>query len=176
MTCQLELFKTEARSARISLDRIYRYTLWRRWSSGTRYVQFIGLNPSTADETYDDPTIRKCVKFARTWGFDAICMTNLFAYRATKRRVMLSAPDPVGFGNDRWLLRTARDASLIVAAWSRDGAFNNRAGQVCNMLAEYDLYCLRITQTQPWHPLYLPDSTRPRLWRPGRIHRQQFSD
>lgn len=165
MTAQLELFKIEARTATFDRQRIYRYELWRRWSPGDRYVQFICLNPSTADETTDDPTTRKCVKFAKTWGFDAMCITNLFAFRATSPQVMMLSPDPVGFGNDRHLLRIAANASLIVCAWSRDGGFNNRAAQVCSLLNNYDLYCLRITQVQPWHPLYLPDSTRPKLWR-----------
>lgn len=168
MTVQLDLFRPEMiKSAQLSADRIYRYTLWRRWSKGKRYVNFICLNPSTADEKTDDPTIRKCVKFARTWGFDAMCMTNLFAFRATDKRKMLRFHDPVGYSNDHWLLHTAKKASLIVAAWSRDGGFNNRAGNVCTLLADYDLYCLRITQIHPWHPLYLPDATRPRLWRPA---------
>ena len=69
---QPQLFKTEGRSAVISADQAYRYTLWRRWSDGNNFVQFIGLNPSTADETKDDNTIRKCVKFAKLWGFDAL--------------------------------------------------------------------------------------------------------
>lgn len=167
MNDQLELFRSDTERTVMSRDRLYRYTLWRRWSVGKRYVQFIGLNPSTADESSNDPTIRKCVKFARIWGFDAMCMTNLFAFRSTDKRVMMRFADPVGYGNDRWLTTIAENASIIVAAWSRDGAFNNRSKHVCNLLAERDLYCLRITQTQPWHPLYLPDATRPRLWRPA---------
>lgn len=105
MITQLNLFETKEKPATFDRQRVYRYTLWRRWSEGERYVQFICLNPSTADETNDDPTMRKCVKFAQTWGYDALCMTNLFAYRATDPRVMKAALDPIGFGNNRWLLR-----------------------------------------------------------------------
>lgn len=170
----MELFQTNAKTATFDRERIYRYALWRRWSGGNRYVQFICLNPSTADESTDDPTVRKCVKFARVWGFDAMCITNLFAYRATDFNVAAKAADPIGFGNDRHLLRIAADASLIVCAWSRHGGFNNRSSQVCSLLANYDLYCLRITQTQPWHPLYLPDSTRPKLWRESGRSKHRF--
>ncbi len=163
MTAQLELFQTDARTATLSRDRIYRYMLWRRWSDGNRYVQFIGLNPSIADENTDDPTIRKCVKFARTWGYDALCMTNLFAYRATNRKIMMAFSDPIGYGNDRWLVKTAENASLIVCAWSQDGAFNNRAAGVLKLLKRFDLHYLRMS-SQPWHPLYLPDATWPSRW------------
>ena len=71
------------RGARLSPCRTYRYALWRRWGEGPP-AMFIGLNPSTADETADDPTIRRCIAFARSWGHGALCMANLFAYRATQ--------------------------------------------------------------------------------------------
>lgn len=61
----------------------YRYTLWREWIGGEGFVQFIGLNPSTATDTEDDPTIRRCINYAKSWGYGGMCMTNLFAYRAT---------------------------------------------------------------------------------------------
>lgn len=91
-----------------SEDRAFRYTLWREWDvdsltgcaddlpHGHQFAQFIGLNPSTADETRDDPTIRRCIGFAKLWGYGALCMTNLFAFRATKPRDMRQAADPIG--------------------------------------------------------------------------------
>ncbi len=164
MTAQLALFDDNARSATFSRSRIYRYTLWRRWSDGHRYVNFIGLNPSTADENVDDPTIRKCVKFAKTWGFDAMCMTNLFAFRATNPKVMKEAMDPIGYGNNRHLLIVANGASMIVAAWSQYGNFMHRSSAVRRLLRRFDVHYLRITNGEPWHPLYLPDNTRPSLW------------
>lgn len=145
--------------------RIYRYTLWRKWSGGGSFVQFIGLNPSTADESLDDNTIRKCAKFAKAWGYDALCMTNLFAYRSTSPKEMMQHPSPVGPDNDAWLRYTAKDARLTVAAWSQHGNFHGRADYVASMLADFDLYCLKITDGEPHHPLYLPDTTKPFLWR-----------
>jgi hypothetical protein len=99
-----------------------RYALWREWDIfNSDYVMFIGLNPSTADETRDDPTIRRCIGFAQDWGYGAVCMTNLFAYRARDPLVMKSAVDTIGPENDQWLAFCAKEASMIVAAWGVDG-------------------------------------------------------
>lgn len=164
ISAQPALFSTDARTATFSRSRIYRYELWRRWSQGTRYVNFICLNPSTADESTDDPTVRKCVKFARTWGYDALCITNLFAYRVTDRSVIKQVADPVGLGNDRHILSVASKAALVVCAWSTDGAFMGRGSIVRRMIARFDPHYLRLTREQPWHPLYLPDATIPSRW------------
>lgn len=164
-SAQPALFDTQARSALLTRDRVFRYTLWRRWSDGDRYVNFILLNPSTADEERDDPTTRKCVRMAQMWGdFDSICITNLFAYKATDPRKMKAATDPIGFGNNRWLEKIAKDASLIVCAWGLDGSFTGRSAAVKRLLRRFDLHYLRITRGEPWHPLYLPDNTSPSRW------------
>ena len=87
------------RKTRFSPCRRYRYTLWRDWNPllpDNVYAMFIGLNPSTADETNDDPTIRRCINFAKSWGCDSFCMTNIFAFRATDPKVMIAEPEPVG--------------------------------------------------------------------------------
>lgn len=161
---QQQLFETVRKAATMSRDRVFRYELHRRWSDGRRYVNFICLNPSTADENADDPTVRKCVKFARSWGYDALCITNLFTYRATDFNAAAKALDPVGFGNDRHLTTIAGDASLVVCAWGLNGSFSGRAAAVKRLLYKFDLHYLRITRGQPWHPLYLPDNTKPSRW------------
>lgn len=150
------------RSAVLSPCRTYRYALWRRWGPGN-YAMFIGLNPSTADETRDDPTIRRCVSFARSWGFDALCMTNLFAYRATKPRDMLEAADPVGPENDFALAAMSITAGVVVAAWGAHGVFAGRAAVVRRQVA--NLHYLRLTKDgHPGHPLYLPANLKPQAW------------
>lgn len=145
--------------------RTYRYTLWREWIGGTGYAQFIGLNPSTADEVQDDPTIRRCINFAKAWGFSGLCMTNLFAYRATDPRVMKAHREPVGPANDRLLVQIANDARLVVAAWGADGDHMGRAAHVSALLRDayrINLTCLGTTkQGQPRHPLYLRADLRP---------------
>lgn len=164
LASQPKLFETNSRSASFDRSRVFRYELWRRWSDGGRYVNFICLNPSTADEDADHATVRKCVKFAQAWGYDALCITNLFAYRATNPNVMMKFADPVGFGNDRHILSIAKDASLVVCAWGRDGAFMGRGSTIRRMVSRFDPHYLRLTREQPWHPLYLPDKTLPSRW------------
>jgi hypothetical protein len=107
----------------------------------------VGLNPSTADETADDPTIRRCVAFARDWGHGSLCMTNLFAYRATKPADMLAQDDPVGPENDDALRRLA-------------GSAGGRHNAVRAMMPR--LHYLRLTKDG--HPLYLPAVLRPIPW------------
>lgn len=144
------------RLTQFSPCRQYRYTLWREWDmTNTRYLMVIGLNPSTADETHDDPTIRKCITFAKLLGCGALCMTNLFAFRATDPRVMKAAADPVGADNNRHLRDMAAGASLILAAWGNHGSYLGRAETV--MTAFPHLQCLgKNKDGSPKHPLYLP--------------------
>jgi hypothetical protein len=121
---------------------------------------FVGLNPSTADEVADDPTIRRCIRFAKEWGYSGLCMANLFAYRATDPREMLAATDPIGAENDRYLLEYAAGANLVIAAWGNHGNHGNRHTAVKQILPS--LYCLKVTRTgMPGHPLYLPQTLKP---------------
>ena len=120
-------------------------------------VMFIGLNPSTADEVQLDPTVRRCVNFSKTWGYGSICMTNIFAIRSTNPKVMLKDPEPIGEDNNHWLIKTAEDSDLIVAAWGNHGIHLNRGDEVASMLDKYGvIQCLDITKKgQPKHPLYI---------------------
>lgn len=126
---------------------------------------FIGLNPSTADHTEDDPTIRRCVTFARDWGFDALCMANLFAWRATDPMEMRSAGQAaVGSDNDSHLKRLSTEAGLTVAAWGAMGTFLGRDLEVRRLLST-QMHALRLTKDgHPGHPLYLPKNLTPFVW------------
>lgn len=124
---------------------------------------FIGLNPSTADATNDDPTIRRCIGYARDWGCDGLCMMNLFAFRATLPKDMKAAEDPVGPENDRTLIFMAEGAEVIVAAWGNNGRYMGRDEKVKAMIPQ--LHYLRLTKDGfPAHPLYLPKGLKPVLW------------
>jgi len=130
---------------------------------------FVGLNPSTADEVNDDPTVRRCIRFAKDWGYGGLVMMNAFAFRATDPRVMQAAPDPVGPDNDYWLLEMAkirvRQGAVIVAAWGNHGVYQNRHQNILRLFqdAGVPLHCLGITKTgYPKHPLYVKADTRPR--------------
>ena len=142
--------------AQLSNDRQYRYALWRWWDRTKPYALFIGLNPSTADENVDDPTIRRCIRFAKDWGYGGVYMVNLFALRATKPNDMLVHDDPVGAENDNWVEYLAINAGVIVCAWGRDGGYMGRDKQVKKLLDQYELKCLKLTKHgHPWHPLYV---------------------
>ncbi|MDX1736295.1 MAG: DUF1643 domain-containing protein [Halioglobus sp.] len=147
-------------TARLSRCRRYRYALWRTWDAQRPVVMFIGLNPSTADETTDDPTLVRCMKFARDWGYGGVCMANLFAFRATDPAQMKAAADPVGRRNNFWLRKLAAEAWLVVAAWGNDGSFSERSAAVRRMLPP--LHCLQLNRSgEPAHPLYQPARARP---------------
>lgn len=161
--------------------RRYRYTLWREWpieleldakaygdpnepTKHGRFVQFIGLNPSTADEAKDDPTVRRCVGFAKSWGYGAMCMTNLFAWRETDPFKMMQSDSPVGSDNDKWLAAVAAEAAVIIAAWGTKGRFRGRFGERQAEVLRFlpTVYCLRTTRDgYPEHPLYLPKTLKP---------------
>jgi len=112
------------------------------------------LNPSTANATVDDPTIGRCISFAKAWGYGSLTVGNLFAYRTPSPEVLKTVADPVGPDNDRWLDQLSRDADLTVAAWGNHGTFRNRGFEVATRLR--NPHCLRVTaRGQPSHPLYV---------------------
>jgi hypothetical protein len=153
-----------SRETILSSCRRYRYTLWREWpdilTEKLGFVAFVGLNPSTADEETNDPTIRRCISFAKDWGYTRFCMLNLFAFRATDPSVMRRESDPIGPDNDAHILRIASQADLVIAAWGCGGDFLRRAEHVRTLIP--NLYCLKITKNgHPRHPLYLPRGLKP---------------
>jgi len=154
--------------AEFSECRTYRYVLWRRWDwqGCANQVMFIGLNPSTANETEDDPTIRRCIRFARDWGYGGLLMMNAYAFRATNPKVMKAAADPVGPGNDEAFGYRRSQVGMIVAAWGAHcPAERERA--VCQAVGR-TIHCLGKTKSgRPRHPLYLRADTKPEVfWTP----------
>ncbi|MBL4783629.1 MAG: DUF1643 domain-containing protein [Porticoccaceae bacterium] len=140
-------------TAKLSTCRNYRYALWRTWDGTKPYVMFIGLNPSTADEKTDDPTLRRCINYAKSWGYGGVCMANLFALRATDPSLMRASQHPIGTENNRWLKKLAKDTGLIVAAWGNDGMHLGRSTQVKDFIP--NMHCLKINKSgEPAHPLY----------------------
>jgi hypothetical protein len=150
------------------IDGAYRYSLWRRVGRSPRRVLFVMLNPSTADAKDDDPTIRRCIGFARAWGYGELEVCNLFAYRTPHPRVLLAARDPVGPENDAWLARAAGRASRVVAAWGVVGMRSARAEVVMEILRGARVVCLGRTRGgAPRHPLYVAGGTRVRRFANG---------
>lgn len=146
----------QAGTALFSSDRRYRYVLTRWWGGGDPLV-IIGLNPSTADETVDDPTIRRCIGFARSWGFAGLLMLNLFAFRATDPSELRAVADPVGPENDQHLIAQS-SGRVVLCAWGASMPFLSRvrARKVVPMLGRAHLTCLgRTADGSPRHPLYV---------------------
>jgi hypothetical protein len=142
------------KEAVISSDQNYRYCLTRIWDESLSKLLIIGLNPSTADATLDDPTIRRCVNFARTWGFGSLYMANLFALRSTDPKALYKSEDAVGPENNSYLINLYNSTDQTLVAWGNHGSFLNRNELVLNLLG--DVYCLGITKSnQPKHPLYI---------------------
>ena len=140
----------------------YRYHLWREWDATLPAVTFVMLNPSTADAEQDDPTIRRCIGFARAWGYGRIEVLNLFAYRATSPRELFAAPDPEGPRNGEHL--AAALGSGVVVAWGNHG---RRAFVGAREMASRDAHCLGVTALgEPRHPLYVRSDSALRSYEP----------
>ncbi|WP_176451091.1 DUF1643 domain-containing protein [Halorubrum sp. Ea1] len=145
----------------LSPDRVYRYRLSRTWDRDNPTLGFIMLNPSTADESEDDNTIRRCLGYAKDWGYGSILVGNLFAYRATDRSQLREYNNPIGPKNDEHLRSICEEVDMTVAAWGTDGALYNRGPEVVEML-DADLYALnRTKEGHPNHPLYQPKDAEP---------------
>lgn len=150
----------------------HRYVLRRNWIGDGGIVNFIMLNPSTATDTFDDPTIRRCIGFAKRWGFSGLVVTNLFAYRATQPRdleLLISKPGginiAIGDDNAAHLEREAKVAKAIVCAWGDNcDILEHRDLDVIETLRQYDLFCIRRTkQGNPAHPVREPYTNAPIL-------------
>ena len=151
-------------SAGLSHCKTYRYWLRRIWSRKLPQCTFIGLNPSTADGASDDPTLRRCVNFAKSWGFGSLLLVNLFAMRATHPKMLRQAIDPIGPRNDLWLKRAVNESSIVIAAWGNGGDFCQRQSQVIPSLGK--LHCLGTTaKGMPRHPLYCDRTCVPKIFK-----------
>lgn len=146
----------------------YRYLLTRVWNPDGQKALFVMLNPSTATETQNDPTVERCERRARALGFGAFRVTNIFAFRATDPRVMRTQPDPVGPANDSSIGQSAAEwADRIICAWGTHGAFLDRGRQVERLLRATGrpLFALGLTQAgHPKHPLYVGYDRQPEPW------------
>lgn len=159
--------KADAQSEAVYSDcERYRFLLTRTWGSGPRAL-FIMLNPSTATEIQNDPTVERCERRARALGYGAFRVTNIFAYRATDPKAMRAVDDPVGPGNDQAILGSLAWADTVICAWGNHGLHRGRGGEVEAKLraAGARLHHLGLTnQRQPVHPLYISYDRQPQPW------------
>lgn len=145
----------------------YRYMLERVWGDAGRLCLWVMLNPSTASERANDPTVLRCERRARATGFDGLQVVNLFAWRATDPRALREVADPVGPGADAVILRAAGTAAQVVCGWGRNGSLGGRGAAVEAALrrAGVGLWHLGLTrQGHPVHPLYVSYDITPQPW------------
>lgn len=173
------------RSARFSRDRRYRYLLTREFRTTSidptapspappdnGALLFVMLNPSVADARQDDPTIRRCIGFARRWGHARLDVANLYARVCTDPAHLFDDDNPIGPNNDAWLRRAAQRASRVVCAWGASGGRETagRAIEVIRMLHAEGLHPQHLGLTAsgaPRHPLYVAAATTPTPWHPA---------
>jgi hypothetical protein len=144
------------------IDGLYRYTLDRIWRDDLPRVLFVMLNPSTADASKDDPTIRKCIGFSLRWGFGGVRVVNLFAYRETSPAKMLrqwkSGVDVIGPRNFDVLIENVDSHELVIAAWGANGKEFPRESLEA-IFSDKLPKCLGTSSGNPYHPLYRPYTT-----------------
>ena len=145
------------KTACLDKDEIYRYTLGRTWDCEKDRLLFVMLNPSTADANIDDPTIARCMKFAKHWGYGGLVVGNLFALRSPHPRDLFQHSDPVGPDNDYHLQRLAEECKTVVAAWGTSAKyfppFRKRQANVKGLF-QGRMKCLETTiEGYPKHPM-----------------------
>jgi hypothetical protein len=142
----------------------YRYRLWRTWSDEPPAV-FVMLNPSTADEIENDPTVERCERRARMMGFGGLRVANIFALRSTDPSVLYEHPDPVGPENDAAILESVAGAGIVVCAWGAHGRLKDRDVAVLALLRGAGVVPHYLTLTKdgvPGHPLYVSYKVQPK--------------
>jgi hypothetical protein len=170
---ELPLDGAPTASAVLSPCGLYRYVLDRRWGPG-RLLLFLLVNPSTATADVPDATVRSMGRLARALGFDGFRVVNLFAIRSKDVRVLLGAVDPVGPANDDHITAAVAEAELVIAGWgSKSGPLGRKIKHRAEVVLERvtkvrAVHALRLTQDgSPEHPLYLPSTLKPFIYRPA---------
>ena len=150
----------------------YRYRLWRIWNENKPLVLFIMLNPSKADSNADDPTIRRCMRFAAAWGYGGMYVGNLFAYRSTEPKGLMKTFDPVGRENDYHLACMSEKCEIAVCAWGNKSIVDSMRPEHTPLeFVKAPLYYIELSKDGiPKHPLYLKKSLKPKRFDKGRIN------
>jgi len=156
-----DFFKSTTAHSHAFFDdtRRYRYYLERRWRGNGVSVRFIMLNPSTADEVSEDPTIRRCIRFAQSFGGAELGVLNLFALRSTDPKALYKSDDPIGAENNRWIDDCCSPEHIVICAWGTHGKHLERGREVLKRLRARGVQPKALSMTasgQPGHPLYLP--------------------
>lgn len=147
--------------------RIYRYGLWRIWDSEAPMVTFVMLNPSTADDIENDPTVERCVRRAVEMGYGGLRVANIFALRSRDPAQLYKVDDPIGPDNDAAILQTAQTSDRVICAWGGHGNYLGRGETVRSLLINAGITPYRLMLNEdgtPKHPLYVAYSVLPAPW------------
>lgn len=156
--------KLETEGAIFSTDKKYRYALYRHWDSTKEKLLLIGLNPSKANATHNDPTIRRCIGFAERWGYGSVYVANLFAFCATDPKDLLKEKKPVGKFNNQWLSLLIKHVDCTTLIYGNHGAHMDQAAKLLTKF-KADWHCIKTTKKQhPYHPLYASYTDKPILY------------
>lgn len=150
----------------------YRYQLDRRWSESGARLCWVMLNPSTADHRLDDPTVRRCIAFSKSWGFGAVYVVNLFAWRSTDPRLLPPGREAIGDDCDHYIRTSMELSSMVVCAWGTASAappevrdlLRERSCAISDLakLSGRTLEAISVTKDGvPGHPLYLRGDSQP---------------
>lgn len=151
---------TEDNGAEFSECRKYRYALWRIWNTEKPKIMFIGLNPSTANEASNDPTIRRVISFAKEWGYGGVYMMNCFPYVSTNPDDLIHIGS--NLTNDRWLVKVSKECNEVIFAWGNFKIVKERARDLDLMMMFPDAKALVINKDgSPRHPLYVSSKIIP---------------
>lgn len=163
---QIPLFSTDTSGGDAVIDGPYRYWLTRWWGPDPRTLLWVLLNPSVADATRADPTLRRCIEFSKREGYERLALVNLFAHRSTDPCALRAVRDPVGAFNHSYIEQAAASADKIIVAWGNQGTLLGQDQKVLEWLSAYQLWSLGQTKQHcPRHPLYRPADEPLQLFR-----------
>lgn len=151
--------------AQFSEDKRYRFSLWRVWDGSKPLIHFVLLNPSTADDTTNDPTVERCQRRADMMGYGGLIVTNIFAFRSTDPKELKKCREPIGFCNDSHIMDAARLCKETIVGWGKHGEYLDRGRRVLDLLKFWKIPvgALKINKGgTPAHPLYISYDVKPR--------------
>ncbi len=161
----MELFEDKSKGATFSEDGKHRFQLWRIWDDKLPKVLFIMLNPSTADAEMDDPTIRRCIGFAKSWGYGGFYVGNLFTYRSKTPNDLFMAETIIHWGNKSHIKTMHDKCKIVVCAWGNSKIVDKLCPPHKPLEGFTNCHYIELSNDgTPKHPLYLKGDLMPQKY------------